>query len=133
MEGPLLKAKSGRKIHAILFSDLFFLVESKNPSVDPSVMGDAASKIYHLYRPPFRVDETFIRDVESMGGAAQAAAAGLPTDECAFQIYKNQEETVNVKASSAVMKKKWLAAFTKAKSIPTHSPSTVRPAIDLLS
>lgn len=107
-EGALLKAKSGRKIQAVLFNDFFFLLELKNSSIDPAAATEEDGKIYNLYRPPMRVAQTTLREMDG--------------DETGFHIVSRSDAAggaeliVNVRAASAAARAKWLAAMQRARN-----------------
>jgi len=112
-DSGLVKAKSGRKINAFLFNDMLILIESKigNYSED---LGSLPDKSQCLYRSPYMLSDIVLRDVESMGSREAAIAAGLNTDDTAFQIMRGPSDKVNVKASSVLMRKKWMKAVDDA-------------------
>ncbi|KAJ8093458.1 hypothetical protein PM082_020315 [Marasmius tenuissimus] len=89
-EGTLMKAKSGRKLHALLCSDIL-------------VLADATVK--NLYRMPIALSEAKVRDIP--GGR----------DDLGFQItlpYPRGGESINLRASSVRDCQLWMEAVEKA-------------------
>lgn len=92
-EGQLMKVKSGRKIHGILFNDLLLLTEKASGS----------KYQYQLYRNPMPLNEVLVRDVPANSKERQT----LTIDDSCFQIVHLQD-IISVKASSVSEKRKWV-------------------------
>jgi hypothetical protein len=60
MEGPLYKAKSGRKLHACLFNDMLILAQ---PIRGLSPQG----YLYTLYKEPMPTDRIYVRGSAKLG------------------------------------------------------------------
>ncbi|KAI9286625.1 hypothetical protein BC943DRAFT_351418 [Umbelopsis sp. AD052] len=102
MEGPLYKAKSGRKLHACLFNDMLILAQ---PIRGLSPQG----YLYTLYKEPMPTDRIQVR-----------GSAKLGTDDTGFQIVYG-DLVVSVKAATVSMKKQWMTRISQASSVLSAS------------
>jgi len=105
MEGPLYKAKSGRKLHACLFNDMLILAQ---PIRGLSPQG----YLYTLYKEPMPTDRIFVRGSTKLG-----------LDDAGFQIVYG-ESIISVKAATASMKKQWMTRISQASSVLSAAKRT---------
>ncbi|KAI9193369.1 uncharacterized protein BJ171DRAFT_528088 [Polychytrium aggregatum] len=89
-EGPLAKAKSGRKLRGFIFNDLFLLAQ-------PHSKKGAHSKPLSLYRKPYLLHEISVRSVP--GG-----------DDTLFDIIQGAD-VLSLRAPSASEKRGWVSAI----------------------
>ncbi|KAI8834668.1 Dbl homology domain-containing protein [Chytridium lagenaria] len=93
-DSALSKAKSGRKLHGYIFTDMILLLQQQK---NLGVFNDA-KPMYTLYHAPIPVDQCTVRDAPRSSGV----------DECTFQIVA-PGDIITVKAPSASVKAKWLS------------------------
>ncbi|TPX63785.1 hypothetical protein SpCBS45565_g06360 [Spizellomyces sp. 'palustris'] len=96
-EGPLMKCKSGRKLHAYLFNDVLLFAQPKGKQ-DRSARGYQ----FALYRKPMPLNEIAVRDLPKLAGRDHGAV-----DETCFQVIHGQD-AVTVRAPSVAAKRKWV-------------------------
>ncbi|KNC97059.1 uncharacterized protein SPPG_07456 [Spizellomyces punctatus DAOM BR117] len=96
-EGPLMKSKSGRKLHAYLFNDVLLLAQPKGKQ-DRNARGYQ----FALYRKPMPLNEIAVRDLPKLAGRDHGAV-----DETCFQVIHGQD-AVTVRAPSVAAKRKWV-------------------------
>ncbi|KAJ3417124.1 Intersectin 1 (SH3 domain protein) [Chytridiales sp. JEL 0842] len=94
-DSPLVKAKSGRKLHGYMLNDVILIVQPQK-----SMFNDRGY-MYQLYHAPLPINEVSVRDVPRSSKEASTA------DETTFQIV-HRDEVITVKAPSATVKNKWL-------------------------
>jgi len=98
-DGVLIKAKSGRKLQAFLFNDMFLLTQHHG-------LVPVAGYEYSVYREPIPVHALLVREIQNE-----------PPDTLNFQILHIQtQQIIAVKAPSLNDKRRWMreidAAFT---------------------
>ncbi|KAI9099787.1 Dbl homology domain-containing protein [Phlyctochytrium arcticum] len=100
LEGPLIKSKSGRKLHGYLFNDVLLLAQPKSKQ-DRGIRGYQ----YGMYRKPMPLNEIATRDLPKLQGRDHGSV-----DEACFQVIHGQD-AVTLRAPSVAAKRKWVNAL----------------------
>ncbi|KAI9596738.1 Dbl homology domain-containing protein [Syncephalis fuscata] len=98
MDSAIVKANSGRKLHAYLFTDMLLLTQ---PPKHRSTSGYKNA----VYREPLLLNEIQVRGEPT----SRKASA-----ECCFQIV-HDNNTITLKTANIGSKNKWIKEITKAK------------------
>jgi hypothetical protein len=99
MEGPLAKAKSGRKLYVYLFNDLILFTQLKSTSARTMVKGTK----YWIYREPLFINEISLQ--------ANPMGKNKMKETC-FQIF-HTNGVLTLKARNAAEKSKWIDALKR--------------------
>ncbi|KAI9004449.1 hypothetical protein DFJ74DRAFT_693455 [Hyaloraphidium curvatum] len=97
-EGPLAKAKSGRKLHALLFNDLLLITQARSQAA--KTIGGKPF-LYTLYRKAIPLNECVAREIPP------TSKPPFPVDDSCFQVIHLQD-VITFRASSVPNKRTWL-------------------------
>lgn len=121
-EGPLRKAKSGRRLTGYLFNDFLVLAHREARKSGKGELHAEDTSPISVYRKPLRLNEVVVRDMpgsQTKSHLLSSSSASLkkpsPDDEYAtcFQVVY-AAEILTLMAPSASEKRQWLAMLTEA-------------------
>jgi hypothetical protein len=108
-EGPLFKAKSGRKLYAYLFNDLILLCEPHR-AARPS---DSARQAYTVYRQPLPLNETIVRETPNTNRSFTSLVD--MTSDLTFQLV-HIEQIIVLRAPDKKSRNIWIQKIEAAYS-----------------
>ncbi|KAJ1555279.1 Intersectin-2, partial [Nowakowskiella sp. JEL0078] len=96
MDGPLLKGKSGRKLHGFLFNDVLLFTEPSNkPTGGPtpqSKLAQSRGKEFFLYRKPVSLNEIYVRDISELEFTVVHLTDSGVEESIGLRVIKNSDK-----------------------------------------
>ncbi|KAI9478903.1 MAG: hypothetical protein EXX96DRAFT_525777 [Benjaminiella poitrasii] len=111
MDGVLFKAKSGRKLHGYLFSDILILAE-------PLKTLNQKGYLYSLYREPMPLERVSIRQQQTIS-LKTSFGSNNNSDDLTFQIVSGSQ-VIAVKTSTITQKRQWISQIQHYSALQQH-------------